>query len=379
MKYVELKHLCSPKQWKTVSTSNLISSGYPVYGANGIIGYHSEYNHKFPTLLVTCRGATCGEVNICEPFSYVNGNAMALDDLDESKVNIKYLYYYLKYRGFKDIISGSAQPQIIRSAIEKIKIPLIELAVQVKIVETVDKIIGVILKRQSQITVLDELTQSLFLETFGDPIQNLKDFKKLSLNNVLSNIQTGWSPVASNEPAINNEQGVLKLSAVTGGRYNFKENKKLLDGTPFKTEYEVKTGDILLTRKNTKELVGACSYVFDTQSNLMFSDLIFRLNIKDESIIQPIYLWRLLNTNAMKKELSSLASGSSGSMPNISKKNLNELLIIIPPINLQEEFINKIISLEQLRRDLIESVYSYEKLYESILQKAFKSELFQEQ
>ena len=59
-----LCELCNPKQWKTVSTSELTSTGYPVYGANGVIGYYSNYNHEKETLLITCRGATCGTLNI---------------------------------------------------------------------------------------------------------------------------------------------------------------------------------------------------------------------------------------------------------------------------------------------------------------------------
>ena len=118
----KIKDICKPKQWKTISAEMLQEEGYPVYGANGVIGYYSEYNHENPTLLVTCRGATCGSLNICQPYSYVNGNAMALDEL-RSDVNIKYLYYYLKARGFNDVISGSAQPQITRSAIEQVEMP----------------------------------------------------------------------------------------------------------------------------------------------------------------------------------------------------------------------------------------------------------------
>ncbi|PDM39735.1 restriction endonuclease subunit S [Geobacillus sp. LYN3] len=119
-----LSDICSPKQWKTISMNQLTDEGYPVYGANGIIGYYSEYTHTEETILITCRGATCGEINICQPYSYVTGNAMALDSLDKEKVDLKYLYYYLKYRGFKDVISGSAQPQITRNNISKIKIYL---------------------------------------------------------------------------------------------------------------------------------------------------------------------------------------------------------------------------------------------------------------
>ncbi len=139
MVYMKLGDICSPKQWKTISTSELTSEGYPVYGANGIIGYYKEFNHIKETILVTCRGATCGSVNITRPYSYVNGNAMALDNLDE-RFDINYLYFYLSYRGFNDVISGSAQPQIIRSAIEKILIPLYPIEQQRKIASLFIKI-----------------------------------------------------------------------------------------------------------------------------------------------------------------------------------------------------------------------------------------------
>ena len=84
MDKVKLTDICRPKQWKTISTAQLKESGYPVYGANGKIGFYNEYTHEFPTLLITCRGATCGTVNISEPNSYVNGNAMALDNLSKA-------------------------------------------------------------------------------------------------------------------------------------------------------------------------------------------------------------------------------------------------------------------------------------------------------
>ena len=81
MEKIKLTDICNPKQWKTIPTSELLENGYPVYGANGIIGYYSEFNHKNPVITVTCRGATCGTINITVPKSYVTGNAMCLDDM----------------------------------------------------------------------------------------------------------------------------------------------------------------------------------------------------------------------------------------------------------------------------------------------------------
>ena len=95
MDKVNLLDICNPKQWKTLATSELIADGkYDVYGANGIIGKYDDYNHEKSTVLITCRGATCGNVHLSKPFSYINGNAMSLDNLDESRCLKEYLYYY---------------------------------------------------------------------------------------------------------------------------------------------------------------------------------------------------------------------------------------------------------------------------------------------
>ncbi|MDP1512157.1 restriction endonuclease subunit S [Paenibacillus sp. CMAA1739] len=369
--------------WYTPAEINGIKPEY-VYHSERKITEEARSKKSIPllpknTILLTSR-APIGKVAIAGSEFCTNQGFKNIV-CDENKVFPKYLAYWLsdKTEYLNSLGRGATFKEISKKIVEEIKVPIPSIEVQKQAAIVLENLNNIIEKRQSQITALDELTQSLFLEMFGDPIQNIKKFKQMPIKNVISDIQTGWSPVASKEPATNNEPGVLKLSAVTGGRYNFKENKKLLDGTPFKSEYEVNVGDILLTRKNTKELVGACSYIFETSSKLMFSDLIFKLIIKNITLIEPIYLWRLLNNNSMKKELSKLASGSSGSMPNISKKNLNELLIVVPPIELQKEFVNKIISLEKIRNDFINSLSSYEILYNSLLQKAFKGELFQEQ
>lgn len=92
MNKVKLISICNPKQWKTIPTKELKTVGYPVYGANGIIGYYDDFNHRMPTVAVTCRGATCGAVNLTLPEAYITGNAMCLDNVDSS-VMVEYLFY----------------------------------------------------------------------------------------------------------------------------------------------------------------------------------------------------------------------------------------------------------------------------------------------
>lgn len=131
--------ICSPKQWPTISQEQLQETGFPVFGANGYLGFYMEANHQFDTIAVTCRGATCGEINWVPGPSYITGNAMCLDDIDTTKIQARYLWHLLKFKGVKEIISGSAQPQIIGSDIRRVKIFIHSIHKQDKLVELLDQ------------------------------------------------------------------------------------------------------------------------------------------------------------------------------------------------------------------------------------------------
>ena len=108
-------------QPQTISQSVLSSDGYPVYGANGIIGYYSKYNHITPQITVTCRGSTCGTINLTLPYSWITGNAMVIN-IDKVDFNKSFLYYLLSYADLSSLITGSGQPQIIRTSISEFKL-----------------------------------------------------------------------------------------------------------------------------------------------------------------------------------------------------------------------------------------------------------------
>jgi type I restriction enzyme S subunit len=111
-----LGETCEMYQPKTIGTRDLVADGpYPVFGANGVIGRYDKFNHEEPQLLITCRGATCGSVNISQPKSWITGNAMVVRPLDHS-LDLKFLEFV--FRGGIDIskaITGAAQPQITRT------------------------------------------------------------------------------------------------------------------------------------------------------------------------------------------------------------------------------------------------------------------------
>ena len=111
-KEVMLGEIAKIYQPKTISQSKLTSTGYPVYGANGIIGKYSDFNHDTEQVAVTCRGSTCGVVNWTLPKSWITGNAMVVN-LDANKRCIKkFIYYLLAGSNLKYLITGSGQPQI---------------------------------------------------------------------------------------------------------------------------------------------------------------------------------------------------------------------------------------------------------------------------
>ncbi len=338
-----------------------------------------EKNYVYATkndVIIAWDGANAGTIGY--NLEGAIGSTLAVLKSKVVDINTHYVAIFLKTKAqfLRDNCTGATIPHISRQVLEDIKIPLPPKEIQEKIVEVIEKAQSLINFRIEQIDSLSNLAQSVFTEMFGNPILNNK-WSIRPLGEYLEKIESGWSPKSESFPAIEGEKGVLKLSAVTKGVYQYKENKALYSDTPLKKVLEVKKGDLLITRKNTKELVGACSYVFDTPPNLMIPDTVFRLVFKEsENPINPIFLWRLLNNNTFKRKVSSLAEGSSGSMPNISKKNLLGLEIIVPPLELQEQFSNIIINIENQKQLLINGLLGLENNLNSIKQRAFKGELF---
>lgn len=363
-----LTEICTPKQWKTISTSKLLDEGYTVYGANGIIGYYNEYTHEEPTLMITCRGATCGTLNISKPFSYINGNAMALDNLDED-IDIKYLYYYLKNRGLKDTISGSAQPQITRIGLANVKINYPNIETQKKIVGVLDKTQELIDKRKEQIEALDELVKSRFIEMFGNPATNPKGWKITTIGDITTDVRYGTSK-----------------SSVDGGKYPYLRMNNItykggLDLQDLKyididdEELEkciVRKGDVLFNRTNSAELIGK-TCVFNLDEPMIIAGYIIRVRLNDD--ILPIYLSMFLNSDYGKKLLRGMAKGAVN-QANINAQELKSIKISVPPIELQNQFADFINQVDKLKSQMETSLKELEDNFNSLMQKAFKGELF---
>lgn len=369
---VKLHDICRPKQWKTIAASSLLESGYPVYGANGKIGFYSKFTHEFPTLMITCRGATCGNVHISEPMAYINGNAMALDDIDRSKVDIKYLYYFFLKRGFDDVISGSAQPQITGQGLTKVEIPLPPLLEQKRIAAILDKANDIRQKSEQAIKLADDFLRATFLEMFGDPVENSNGWKKDKIKKGVLDITSGWSATGENIPCKSDEFGVLKISSVTSGIFKPEENK-VVDCENIPTSKKLihpKKGDLLFSRANTRELVAAICMIHQDYDNLFLPDKLWSIKLNHELLLPEFFLI-LIQNEKVRELLTKQATGTSGSMLNISKSKFEETEIIFPEINVQKDFRNAFKKTINLRTKLIKSNALANESFNSLSQKAF--------
>ena len=366
MEKILLTDICRPKQWKTISTSDLHEKGYPVYGANGKIGFFDKYTHEFPTVLITCRGATCGTINISEPKSYVNGNAMALDNLS-ANYSLKYLYYILIARGLNDVVSGSAQPQITRENLSKVKIPNPSFATQQKIATILDKADELRQYNQQLIEKYEALTQSLFLDMFGDPVKNEKGWEKKSLGEILKFLTSGsrgWAKYYSNT-------GDIFLRIQNVGYNKLRLDDLTFINTPNTAEAKrtkVEPGDIVISI--TADL-GRTAVIPDNFPTAFINQHLAILRLSEDN--NPFYISEFIASNGGQTLFNKLDKGGVKSGLNFT--DLKSYKLFLPPLELQNQFAERIQLIEAQKQQAQEALAKSEALFQGLLQQAFKGEL----
>ncbi len=325
-------------------------------------------------ILFSIAGAIGRSAIVTKEILPANTNqALAIIRVPKGKIDYNYLLYALSSSAINQQATqhqqGVAQLNISLKNVSDFLLPIYTEAMQKRIVHNLKKIDKLISLRKQQLAKLDELVKARFVEMFGNPVSNTMGWKSEQLVDCLQGIDNGKSFVCFNDTRQGQEPAMLKLSAVTYGVYNQKENKVLLDDTMFIKAAEVHRGDLLFTRKNTPELVGRCAYVTNTEPNLMMPDLIFRLNPNDK--INAIFLWKLINHELFREKIQNIATGSAKSMSNISKERLGKLKIIIPPIPLQNQFAAFVERIDQQKQTVQQSLEKLELMKKALMQEYF--------
>ena len=359
MAKIKLSDICNPKQWKTIPTSDLLEEGYPVYGANGIIGYYSEFNHENPVVAVTCRGATCGSINITVPKAYVTGNAMCLDNV-RSDIEMEYLYYCLKHYDFNKVISGSAQPQITRQGMNKIYITVCTHDEQISIVNKLKKVERVIELRKQELQSLDDLIKARFVEMFGDININDKHWECEPLGE-LCTIVRGSSPRPI-EQFLGGDVPWIKIGDATDGdNIYLSSTKEHIIQEGVKKSRLVKAGSLIFAN---------CGVSLGFARIITFDGCIHDGWLAMEDIdekLDKIFLLQALNQ--MTEHFRAIAP--AGTQPNLNTAIMKAYKQVIPPIELQRDFIWFVNQVNKSKVAVQKALDETQILFDSLMQEYF--------
>ncbi|WP_053383088.1 restriction endonuclease subunit S domain-containing protein [Leucobacter celer] len=170
---------------------------------------------------------------------------------------------------------------------------------------------------------------------------------------VLQGIEQGWSPQCDAQAASDDEWGIMKAGCSNYGRFRPGENKKLSAGLRPKPNLEIQHGDLLVSRANTRELVGSAAVALQPRPKLMFSDKTFRLKVRS-SLVDSEFLALAMSTRSARDQVEAGAVGASHSMQNIGQGVIANLWIALPSLAEQREIVNRVHGLDSSAASAIE-------------------------
>lgn len=353
-KYSKLGDICDLYQPKTISADMLVEDGeYLVYGANGIIGRYDKYNHEESEVLLTCRGATCGSINISEPYSWINGNAMVVHPSNEKELRKDFIRYYLASVDWSKVITGAAQPQITRQSLSPLQVACPPLPEQESIVAELDCLSGVIEKQKQQLKELDNLAQAIFFDMFGDPITNEKGWEVKKLEEIAtSQIGITYKPDNVSDDGVI----VLRSSNIQDSTLDFDDIVRV--NYPIKDAKYVKENDILMCSRNGSfRLVGKVAMIPKLSEKMTYGA--FMTIIRSD---YQHYLFAFFKSPAFRTQLTT---AQTATINQITVKMLNEIQVALPPLSLQQEFASKIEAIERQKELIKQSLSETETLFNS--------------
>lgn len=306
--------------------------------------------------------ANKGRIYKLERSAYIVSH-LAIITPDETKLIPEYLMYWLQKHPPKTLIKDESYPSIGLTDIANMEIELPPLDKQKKIAKILDKADEIRAKKKLANDKLDEFLKSTFITMFGN-ISN-----KTTLSQYITTLSAGKSLAGEEEC----ENKVLNTSSVTWDRFDKNQYKNYpLDYIP-QEEHKVRIGDVIISRMNTPALVGTVGYVWDVDDNIYLPDRLWKANITDK--VNPIFLWQLLIQPSTKIEIQKIATGTSGSMKNISKEKFLKLSVLDVAIEEQNKFakiVEKVEAQKQKNELVIEQMNN---LFNSLSQRAFKGEI----
>lgn len=269
---------------------------------------------------------------------------------------------------------GASVKGINLADVRKIPIRLPPLPEQRRIAAILDQADAIRRKRREALRLTEEFLRSAFLEMFGDPVTNPKGWPVVRFGTCLTGLEAGWSAKGDQRERQPGEFAVLKISAVTSGRFNPAEIKVVGSLPAGKSLVVPRRGDLLFSRANTRELVGATCLVEQDEPQLFLPDKLWKL-VPRSAVACSEYLKFLLWNRRFRARLARFATGTSGSMLNVSQQKLRALKAPLPPVALQSRFGRLVWQAYANDRLLNSAAQAADRLAGALQQRAFRGEL----
>ena len=260
--------------------------------------------------------------------------------LKSSKISKKYLFHILNSDYFEQQCiqssKGVAQKNMSTEWLKDYEIPLYSPEHQNKIVSVLDRVHLIINTQKKQLQKLDELVKARFVEMFGEPCKNSLGWNTSTVGALVSVCEAGWSGNGTQRKKEPGELAVLKVSAVTKGYFIPAECKVLDNQRNIKKYIFPHSGDLLFSRANTREMVGATAVITQDYPEHILPDKLWRIRFIDTANV--IYMKYVLSDESIRSIFSSVSTGTSGSMFNVSMDKFKSITVPLPPLERQTQF-----------------------------------------
>ena len=343
---------------------------YPYYGANGIQDYVADYIFDDELVLLAEDGGNFGSRE--RPIAYrvsgkcwVNNHAHVLKPKDE--LDVDYLCYSLMFYKVDGMVNGATRQKLTQAAMRKMQIPSRSMDEQKQIVDELNRIIKIKKQRQKELVLLDNLIKARFVEMFGNPVLNDKRWEQKSLGDITTKIGSGATPKGGKEKKKKKGITLIRSMNVHNGKFEYKDLAHISDEQGAKLDnVMIEENDVLL---NITGASVARSCV--VPNNILPA----RVNqhvciIRCKKCIIPAFLNNLLIDDNYQELLWNIA-GSGATREAITKQQVENLNIILPSIELQNEFIVFCKQIDKSKAAVRKALDETQMLFDSLMQEYF--------
>jgi len=356
-------------------------------GWNGKYVFVSKDSYEFlkksslkPNDLIIANVGDPGKAFLCpdlkQPMT-LGPNSILVRSLNENKINNKFFYFYTTSKigqaQIEFICSATAQKKFNKTSYRNIEIPLPPLDQQKKIAAILDAADAYRQKTKALITKYDELTQSLFLELFGDPVRNPKGWEVSFLKQITTKIGSGATPRGGKQAYKKEGVSLIRSMNVYDNMFKYK-NLAFID-----EEQAAKLKNVIVEKGDVLFNITGASIC---RSSVVPNDVLPARVNQHVSILRPIksiitskFLSRFLISKNVKTKLLGVGSGGGAVMEAITKEQLQNIEVIVPPLDIQNQFADSVQAIETQKAQAQASLAQAEDLFNSLLQRAFKGEL----